>query len=122
MDLLKRFLIGTAVLVALGCAATVAQQLQSKSQYTTVIVRNDNWALMRLYYGRNQSAPVRFGEVETGETRTFRLRFDPNVPYSFFVRPLAGESYPLGSISVTPGASVAIDIQNHIPLSSIFLR
>lgn len=130
MKILQRILAVALLAISLVITATCANPIVQRSTVPvttarfvedgTVVVRNDNWSLMRVYMSTNGNAPVRLGTVETMRREVFKFRVVPGATYLFTLMPLAGSTgYTTDGVSVDSGDTISLYIANHLPFSTV---
>ncbi|CAN5626629.1 hypothetical protein BH23GEM6_BH23GEM6_03600 [soil metagenome] len=115
------------ILLMSACSTRGSDTIPMPREYTDtrVEVTNNNWSAMRVYAVRGTSR-FRLGTVTSMDTQVFRL------PRAFSgasgeIRLIAD---PIGShemhvtpnINVAPGQMLSFQIENYLPISSLFIR
>ena len=124
--MVQRYWLTTVLMLALpGCASVVSQDdvefVQSApAEESTLVVANNYWGEMDVF-ALNGGTRVRLGSVMTGKTATLKISRDllarPEV--QFQIDPVGPENaFTFPPISVHPGATVELTVQNSLRMSS----
>ncbi len=94
-------------------------------RHTTVQVRNDNWNTVDIYVMRS-GVKWRLGMVVTGRTEQFKLPVDFERgagDVRLLVDPIgSAEVYATDPLLFNRGDTIRLDVQNHLPLTSLAVR
>ncbi len=130
MNTFKSLVLPAAILMmASGCATsgstrTSWEAARRVDRQVTLEVDNNNWSDVIVYLVRYGHS-VRLGRVRSMGRETLRVPRGYTVgvaPLRVLLRPFGSkEGVELDPISVQPGQRIALTVQNHLQISSIFI-
>lgn len=124
--MVQRYWIATALTLAVSACASVASQddvgfvQPAPADESVLVVANNYWGEMDVF-ALNGGTRVRLGSVMTGKTATLKISRDllarPEV--QFQIDPVGPEdAFTFPPISIHPGATVELMVQNSLRMSS----
>jgi hypothetical protein len=121
--------VAAAALIILlsACSTRASDTIPMPAEYgeARIEVRNNNWSAMRVYAVRGTSR-FRLGTVTSMDTQVLRIPralASSSGEIRLIADPIGSrEMHVTRNINVLPGQMLSFQIENHLPISSIFVR